>query len=228
MRGLKYHKTIETSFSQETFNTSLEDPDETIFYFLFSPEGLQESSSTKLTNLVETAENSRYALTINQIPETRTILTKNFGEAYMYNSLGWDTIFDGIACKDKKRRLFFDSETAFASSQVEVGFSNTINEITIELWFKPTKADKSFGKRNLLMITKNGEPFIKIMKDLNGNLRCFPFSSLYGQITDYAVEYFDYQDGEDNEIWHHISCVVDQQNNKIWGTLFTHQKDGTF
>ena len=42
------------------------------------------------------------------------------------------------------------------------------------------------------------------------------------------MEYFDYQDGDENEMWHHVACVVSQQAQKIWGTLMTHQRDGSF
>ena len=67
-----------------------------------------------------------------------------------------------------------------------------MKELTIEFWFRPTHSERSSAQRNLLMIMKNGDPIIKIMKDTSGNLRCYPFNSDYGQIADYAVEYFDY------------------------------------
>ena len=77
-----------------------------------------------------------------------------------------------------------------AGSAVDVG--KQVKDLTIEFWFKPTHSGGSSAKRNLLMIMKNGDPFIKVMKDTSGDLRCYPFNSEYGQITDYAVEYFDY------------------------------------
>jgi hypothetical protein len=45
------------------------------------------------------------------------------------------------------------------------------------------------------MVMKNNNPLIKIMKDVSGDLRCYPFNNLKSESVEYAVEYFDYEDG---------------------------------
>jgi hypothetical protein len=62
----------------------------------------------------------------------------------MYNSLEWDTIWDGIACKDEKKNLFLESEESFAKTEFQltdgsnVDIGKAITDLTIEFWFKPT------------------------------------------------------------------------------------------
>jgi hypothetical protein len=82
------------------FNSELDESNDIIFYFRFSPDGVFESGSNKFTNLKEDYETSRYTLSLKKgdFDTIDTILTKNIADAYMYNSLEWDTIWDGIAC----------------------------------------------------------------------------------------------------------------------------------
>lgn len=45
----------------------------------------------------------------------------------MYNSLGWNTIWDGIACEDRQKRLYFDSENGFAMSEFQMMTQSQVN-----------------------------------------------------------------------------------------------------
>jgi hypothetical protein len=105
----------------------------------------------------------------------------------------------------------------------------TYKEITVEFWFRPADKNANWQNRVLFTIMRNGIPFMSITKQSGGILKCLPFQNQYGDNSKYTLEYSDFKlNNDDDEIWHHISCTIDQKEKIIRGTLYRqgHQEVG--
>ena len=54
-------------------------------------------------------------------------------------------------------------------------------------------------------------------------MQCLPFVQFFSLNDDYAIKYSDFSE----EGWTHISCVIDQKQGVIRGSLYNLAKDGS-
>jgi len=169
------------------------------------------------------------------------VLTKGLNDVYKYSSIDYDVSWDGIACQDSEYKLFFEADNSHTISDFQFmrqkagtnvytqNIGESHDDITVELWFRPSDYRRTSHRHYLVTLIKNGRTFFTIMQTTSGQLACLPLYDKHQDNLKYGLRYFDYSLNSDaEEVWHHVSCTVDSKNKVIIGTLFQQKNDGNY